>query len=249
MTPKVTALPSESIQHAQNSTNSWGGLAIATGAAMKPKKCFAYFMTYPVIRGCHTLGTIEDLPEPTASIQQADDHPLPPHMTVPLPDGTNAPIPTLPPTTASLMHGVWFGPASRGTKHIQEMCKKGFNWAERLSSRLLPHADAWTSFTLQLYPGMVWGIATIVLSPLQQNQCITNASHFLGFNAILNYHGEHCQNVSRELDCQTSHSYLFPQNSSCFSVFGGLGMLPPCPSGWDTSLLLWISECMGMRLH
>ena len=45
------------------------------------------------------------------------------------------------------------------------MCKKSFNWADRLSSRPLPHADAWTSFTLQLYPGMVWGIATVVLSP------------------------------------------------------------------------------------
>ncbi len=44
------------------------------------------------------------------------------------------------------------------------MCKKGFIWADRLSSRPLPHAADWTSFTLQLYPGMVWGIATVVLS-------------------------------------------------------------------------------------
>jgi hypothetical protein len=79
---------------------------------MKPEKCFAYFMTYPVIGGHHTLGTIEDLPEPTASIQQSDNKSRPSHMTVPLPDGTNSPIPTLPPTTASLMLGVWFGPAS-----------------------------------------------------------------------------------------------------------------------------------------
>ena len=165
MTPEVTDSPSELILHAQVSTNAWGGFAIATGAAMKPKKCFTYFMTYPVSKGRHSLATIDNLPEPYALIQQDEGPPLPSHMTVPLPDGTNAPIPTLPPTTASLMLGVWFGPASQGTKHIAEMCKKGISWADQLSSRPLPHADAWTSFILQLFPGMSWGIATVVLSP------------------------------------------------------------------------------------
>jgi hypothetical protein len=165
MTPSVTDSSSELIQHAQHSTNAWGGLAIVIGAAMKPEKCVAYFMTYPVVRGHHILETIYDLPDPTALIPHADDHPLPSHMTVPLPDGTNAPIPTLPPTTASLMLGVWFGPASRGTEHMHEMCKKGYNWADRLSLRPLSHSDAWTSITLQLYPVMSWGIATVVLSP------------------------------------------------------------------------------------
>jgi hypothetical protein len=150
-------------------------------------------MTYPVVRGHYILGTIYDLPEPTALIPQADDHPLPSHMTVPLPDDTNAPIPTLPPTTASLMLGMWFVPASQGTKHMHEMCKKGYNWAHRLSSRPLSHSDAWTSFTLQLYPGMSWGIATVVLSPQD---------------------GEHFQNATRASVCQTSLLYLYPRNSS-----------------------------------
>jgi hypothetical protein len=39
---KVTASPTELISHVQNSMNAWGGLAIATGAAIKPEKCFAY---------------------------------------------------------------------------------------------------------------------------------------------------------------------------------------------------------------
>ncbi len=39
MTPSITDSPLELIQHAQHSTNAWGGLAIATGAAMKPEKC------------------------------------------------------------------------------------------------------------------------------------------------------------------------------------------------------------------
>ena len=165
MTPRVTDSPSDLIQHAQTSTNAWGGLAIATGAAMKPEKCFAYFMTYTVLRGHHVLESLHNLPTPSSQIPQGDDDPLPSHLSVPLPDGTRAPIPTLPSSTASLMLGVWFGPASRGTKHMNEMCKKGYSWADRLSSRPLSHSDAWTSFNLQLYPGMSWGIATVVLSP------------------------------------------------------------------------------------
>jgi hypothetical protein len=42
MTALVSATPKELIDHAQLLTNAWGGLAVATGAAMKPDKCFAY---------------------------------------------------------------------------------------------------------------------------------------------------------------------------------------------------------------
>ncbi len=111
------------------------------------------------------MGSIGNLPAPASSIPQIEGPPLPSHMTVPLPDGTSASIPTLPPTTASSMLGIWFGPASGGTKHIAKMCQKGIDWADRLYSRPLPHSEAWTSFTLQLFLGMSWGVSTIVFSP------------------------------------------------------------------------------------
>ncbi len=38
--------PVELIAAAQTATDAWGGLAIATGAAMKPEKCYAYFLSY-----------------------------------------------------------------------------------------------------------------------------------------------------------------------------------------------------------
>ncbi len=38
--------PEELIAAAQTATYAWGGLAIATGAAMKPEKCYAYFLLY-----------------------------------------------------------------------------------------------------------------------------------------------------------------------------------------------------------
>jgi hypothetical protein len=164
MTALVSATPKELIDHAQLSTNAWGGLAIATGAAMKPDICFAYFLVYNFSNGRPLMGSIGSLPAPASSILQLEGPSLPSHMTVPLPDGTSAPIPTLPPPTASLMLGIWFGPASQSTKHIAKMCQKGINWADCLYSRPLPHSEAWTSFSLQLFPGMSWGISTIILS-------------------------------------------------------------------------------------
>ncbi len=38
--------PGELIAAAQTATNAWGVLAIATGAAIKPEKCYAYFLSY-----------------------------------------------------------------------------------------------------------------------------------------------------------------------------------------------------------
>jgi hypothetical protein len=43
--------PGELIPATQTATYAWGGLAIATGAAMKPKKCYAYFLSYWYDRG------------------------------------------------------------------------------------------------------------------------------------------------------------------------------------------------------
>jgi hypothetical protein len=44
------------------------------------------------------------------------------------------------------------------------MCRKGHIWADKLHARLLTHLEAWTSFSLQLYPGMAWGLYKVVLS-------------------------------------------------------------------------------------
>ena len=97
-------------------------------------------------------------------IPQSEGPPLSSHLTVPLLDHTSAPIPTLPTEHALLMLGIWFGPLSCGSKHMVEMCPKGHIWADKLHAWPLSHLEAWTSFTLQLYPGMSWGISTVVLS-------------------------------------------------------------------------------------
>ncbi len=131
-TTSVTATAQELISHTQEATNTWGGLAIATGTALKPEKCFAYILNYKFINGRAVMGGTRSLPNPSAMILQNDGTSLPSHLTVPLPDSSCAPIPTIPNTTVSLMLGIWQSPASRGTKHVKEMCSKGHNWVDRL---------------------------------------------------------------------------------------------------------------------
>jgi hypothetical protein len=63
------------------------------------------------------------------------------------------------------MLSIYFDPTSGSGMHICKMVKIGFIWADWIKSRPLPPNLAWKSFTHQLQPGMIWGIATVVTSP------------------------------------------------------------------------------------
>ncbi len=156
--------PVELIATVQTVTYAWDCLAITTGAAMKPDKCYTYFLSYWYNRGRAKLRTVWALPNSIASITLPSGKIAPLHLTVPLPDGTTSPIPSLCNNDASLMLGTYFGPTFGRGKHVREMAQKGYVWADRLRSRPLPPALALQSFTHQLQPGMMWGIATIVMS-------------------------------------------------------------------------------------
>ncbi len=132
---------------------------------MKPEKCYAYFLSYWYNRGRAKLRTVRALPALIAPITFPPGKIAPSHLRVPLPDGTLAPIPTLCSKDATLMLGIYFGPTSGGGTHICKMAKKGFIWAGQIKSCPLPPDLAWEGFTHQLQPGMMWGIATIVMSP------------------------------------------------------------------------------------
>jgi hypothetical protein len=165
MTTLVAATPSDLIQQSQLSTDTWGGLTIATGTALKLEKCFAYFLLYKLFVSEHaSMGNIGTLSPPLNYIPHITGPPIQSHLTVPLPDGSTAPTPTIPTVEASLMLSIWFGPSSRGTTHMKEKCRKGFIWADILHSCPLPPSEAWVSFTLQLCLGMLWGIVMVILS-------------------------------------------------------------------------------------
>jgi hypothetical protein len=157
--------PVELIAAAQTATYAWGGLAIATGSAIKPDKCYAYFLSYWYNRGRATLKIVKALSDSIAPITLPSGEIAPSHLRVLLPDFTSAPIPTLSNEHASLMLGISFGPTSGSGTPMRKMAKKGYTWADRIRSQPLSPKLAWKSFTHQLQPGMMWGIATIVMSP------------------------------------------------------------------------------------
>ncbi len=149
--------PVKLIAAAQTAIYDWGGLAIATGAAMKPDKFYAYFLSYWYDCGREKLRPVKALPDSIAPITLPSGEIAPSHLKVPLPDGTSALIPTLRNKHASSMLGMNFGPTSGGGTHICEMAKKGYTWADRIRSHPLSPNLAWKSFTPQLQPGMMWG--------------------------------------------------------------------------------------------
>jgi hypothetical protein len=65
------------------------------------------------------------------------------------------------------MLSIYFEPLSGGGTHIWEMARKGISWVDRMTSRPFPHDLTWESFTNQLQPGMMQGIATVVMPPLK----------------------------------------------------------------------------------
>jgi hypothetical protein len=152
----------------QTATYAWGGLIIAMGAAIKPDKCYTYFLSYWYDRGCAKVQTVWALPESIAPITLPFGNITPLHLRVPIPDRTMALLPTLRNDDASLMLGIYFGPTSGGGAHICEMAQKGFIWANQMKSQPLPPSLAWQSCTHQPQPGMMWGLSTVVLSPYKR---------------------------------------------------------------------------------
>jgi hypothetical protein len=132
---------------------------------MKPEKCYTYFLSYWYNCRRAKLRLVKALSASIAPTTLLSGKISPSYLRVPLPGGTSAPIPTLCNKDASLMLGIYFGPTSGSGTHICKMAKKGFIWVDRIKSRPLPLDLAWKSFTHQLQPGMMWGIATIVMSP------------------------------------------------------------------------------------
>jgi hypothetical protein len=76
--------PGKLIAAAQTTTYAWGSLAIATCAAMKPEKCYAYFLSYWYDRGQAKLRAVKSLPKSIPPITLPSGEIAPPHLRVPL---------------------------------------------------------------------------------------------------------------------------------------------------------------------
>ena len=172
MAPSQTSTDEALIARTQRSTNGWGSLAIASGGALKPPKCFMYYMSFKFPGGKPRLKSLKDLPPPSSIITDEDGKQHPSHITVPMPDGTDVPIPTLDVKTPTKMLGSWFTPIGDGSHHIASCRQKGIDWVDRNHTKPLPACDAWLSFHMQLIPGMSWGLLSAIISPKDLNDAI-----------------------------------------------------------------------------
>ena len=163
--PSPTTSSGELVQQVQEATNDWGLLGQATGGALKPEKCFLYLLNYSFNGGRAKLNTLKNFPEPEFAVEVKEKGLQPAHITVPQPDGSNAPIPTVDVTESTEMLGIFFAPTGDSTVHIERMCQKGHDWVDRVKARPLQPSDAWLSFMYQVLPGMAWGLVTAVISP------------------------------------------------------------------------------------
>ena len=157
------------IAQVQKSTDDFSALAEASGGCLKPEKCFVYFLLYEARAGIMRMKSLRNLPPPTGNIEvkQADGSMKeePCHLTVTQPGGDRVPIPTKDVTASTLMLGVHFDSKGDGTRHIKAMQQKGFEWADRLTTRPLPAIDAWLSFTIQLHKAMSYGLGAVIIPP------------------------------------------------------------------------------------
>ena len=184
------------IAQCQQATMDWGLLAQATGGSLKPSKCYIYFMIYKFVRGRAKLKLLRDLPTASSTLTLDSGKEAPAHIVILQPDSSSCPIQTLDVSEASKMLGIHFVLKGDSTTHIED----------RILAKPLHRHNAWLSFFMQLYPGMLWGLVSVVLSPLKLNEMMQKL-----YYKILPILGINC--------CITKAWRMLPE------IYQGLGLL------------------------
>jgi hypothetical protein len=162
--PSAYSDNNELVAYVQQATTDWGHSSQASGGILKAPKCLIYFLSYKYVQGCAKLKSLCNLPEPLLWIAD-DGRLLPSHITIPQPQEPDVPIVTHDVPTASKMLGVHFSPSGQSTTHIDQMVQRGLDWIDCLCTKPIIQQDVWTSFYMQLYPAIFWGLVTTVLLP------------------------------------------------------------------------------------
>ncbi len=108
-------------------------------------------------------------------------------MTIPLPDGTRAPISHSQVTTAEKSLRVWSAIAGNNSKHIEEnVTEKTTNWINCMQNTHLLARMGWIAYGFKLWVGICYGIATLAipLAKARRFLCTKNfhCLSFLGVN-------------------------------------------------------------------
>ena len=114
----------------QESIYNWGQLLIATGGAFKPPKCFFHLLSFVwSSEGKWSYANNEDNEEYDIS--------------VPMPNGSHAPIEHLSVDTAKETLGVFSCPSGKAKGQIKAMQTKAQEWIDRAKEGKLRRRDVW----------------------------------------------------------------------------------------------------------
>jgi hypothetical protein len=118
--------------------NAWSSGLNSTGGAINPDKSCWILAAYKWINGIWRY------------CQQPEVN-----MTIPLPDGTRAPISPGHVTTAEKSLGVWSAIDGDDSKHIKEnVTGKTRNWINRMRKAHLPVRMGWIAYKFKLWAGI-----------------------------------------------------------------------------------------------
>jgi hypothetical protein len=128
----------------QQSIDNWGKLLIATGGSLKPEKCFYHLLDFAWLEkgGWQYIAHHED--------GQAS-------ITVPMPDGTAAPISHKAVDNAQKMLGVVTCPSGSSSGSLHQMKEKTQKWLDSLTAGKLHRWMMWFSVDRQLWPSVKYG--------------------------------------------------------------------------------------------
>ena len=177
-------------------TTTWGKLLVSTGGALKPSKSFYYLVDYEwKDDGTWEYLELVDLPA----------------ITIPLPDGTSAPIDQLPVDKSKKTLGIQTNPAGDCQSQLDVFHDALKKWTNRLSVGRLPARWGWVSYFQQLWPKLKYGLGTNSSSV----ETLEEAEDEQGPLRKLYYKMLPFLGVNRHIKAQWRHLH---------STFGGVGL-------------------------
>jgi hypothetical protein len=146
----------------QRSLYMWGDLLTSTGGALKPEKCFWYLVDYEFKDGEWIYTDTVDW-----------------ELLVPLPDGSEEPIQQYDVHHCEKTLGVWSSPSGEEGSQLEKIAERVEKWTCRTANGHLPAKFAWVSYKLKLWPGLRYGLATLVLAtPFRTAASLLDSFHF-----------------------------------------------------------------------
>jgi hypothetical protein len=129
----------------QWSIENWGKLLIATGGMLKPDKCFFHLLDFAWTKS----GGWQYI------VHHDDDAEA---ITVPMPDGTMAPIAHKAVDDAQKTLGVVTCPSGNSMGSLQQMKEKTQKWLDSFTAGRLHRRMMWFSVDCQLWPSVKYGL-------------------------------------------------------------------------------------------